>query len=495
MLGINVLKWSSVPSFNVAVRVPFVASVPALPTRSELKDLAQRGWEEAQRRGREARPVLQSAAGKLAGQAFKAGQQFSALLRSRLAGTSRGVPAIAGSVGLPAALSLPAQKFNGRAAGKLTLAKLLFSLLLASVTREAPSAAASGAAKAKTRWLISRNDDLLYMLGSSAVSYFFMALLFIFKVNPAIIYWLWVVVFDAPHVAGTFTRTYADTQEWRSRRRLLLGSLLFFLPGPLAARLGQAQLFDTVATTWAYYHLIKQHYGFSVLYKKKNNDLAKIDNYLDKAMIMTGFWLPFIQFIFRPNFPSNYTRLDTILPKWLPKVAAAVFYTTLGAYVTRQVYKLATRQPVDLPKHLLLASSIGMHMVAFRLPYTSLKGGPYAFACLRATLTVYHNVQYNRLIWFHNRNKYLKAAQEGESHGLATRLSKNAPSFALYVFLLGLAYRIPFDLLSQGRLGVNKELARYIGGFSWGFAFVHYYLDSKIWHVRRDARLSKALSY
>jgi hypothetical protein len=29
--------------------------------------------------------------------------------------------------------------------------------------------------------------------------------------------------------------------------------------------------------------------------------------------------------------------------------------------------------------------------------------------------------------------------------------------------------------------------------FLWGYAFIHYYLDSKIWRVRRDPSVGKAL--
>ena len=37
---------------------------------------------------------------------------------------------------------------------------------------------------------------------------------------------------------------------------------------------GVGFVFFFVAALWAYYHLVKQHYGFMVLYKKKNGDLA-----------------------------------------------------------------------------------------------------------------------------------------------------------------------------------------------------------------------------
>ncbi len=29
--------------------------------------------------------------------------------------------------------------------------------------------------------------------------------------------------------------------------------------------------------------------------------------------------------------------------------------------------------------------------------------------------------------------------------------------------------------------------------FLWGYAFIHYYLDSKIWRVRRDSSVGQAL--
>jgi hypothetical protein len=33
--------------------------------------------------------------------------------------------------------------------------------------------------------------------------------------------------------------------------------------------LGAGLVFFFIAALWAYYHLVKQHYGFMVLYKKK----------------------------------------------------------------------------------------------------------------------------------------------------------------------------------------------------------------------------------
>src|SRR5207244_8760251 len=105
------------------------------------------------------------------------------------------------------------------------------------------------------------------------------------------------ILFDAPHVFGTLSRTYFDRSEWQTRKGLLLGSLLFFIVGPTMVLLGSGFTFFFVAALWAYYHLVKQHYGFMVLYKKKNNDLAPIDNALDLLLLMFAFHYPFVAFI------------------------------------------------------------------------------------------------------------------------------------------------------------------------------------------------------
>lgn len=366
-------------------------------------------------------------------------------------------------------------------------------LALAIAEREPAATAPASPAKPKSPWLISQKDDAIYMLGSSAVSYLFMALLFFGKVSPKRIWWIYMLFFDAPHVFGTFSRTYADPEEWQRRRKLFLLSLLWFVPGPVAVRLGLGMYFDIFSYMWAYYHLVKQHYGFSVLYKKKNNDLAKIDNYLDKALIWTGFTLPYVQYMFSSHYPANFDRVDKYLPAWTPKLAQLAFGASLLAYLGRQGYKLANGIPVNTPKQILLANSIGMHMVAFRLPWSKLGGGPFNLGALQAVLTVYHNIQYNRLIWFHNQNKYVKGAAKNQEFGLATQISKNLPRYVALAFLGGAAYRYPLSSIAQGKWGVSKETARYVSSATWGFAFIHYYLDSKIWRVRHDARLNKAL--
>src|SRR5499427_10763853 len=114
------------------------------------------------------------------------------------------------------------------------------------------------------RWIISAREDLIWFIGSVAASYALL-ILYVMGILPLIpMVAGWAIFIDAPHVFGTFSRTYFDASEWQSRKRLLLGSLLFFVIGPALVLLGAGLTFFFVAALWAYYHLVKQHYGFMV---------------------------------------------------------------------------------------------------------------------------------------------------------------------------------------------------------------------------------------
>src|ERR1044071_8638439 len=165
------------------------------------------------------------------------------------------------------------------------------------------SAAAAGAAaesRAVTmRWIIGAREDLLWFIGSVASSYALFALYVggVVPLVPMVV--AWAVLIDAPHVFATFSRTYFDREERRTRARLLWWSLLFFAAGPLFVLAGLGFAFFFVAALWAYYHLVKQHYGFMVLYKKKNQDLDTVDNFLDRTFLLAAFTYPFVYFVAR----------------------------------------------------------------------------------------------------------------------------------------------------------------------------------------------------
>src|SRR5437764_10246207 len=219
------------------------------------------------------------------------------------------------------------------------------------------------------RWIINAREDLIWFIGSVASSYLLL-ILYVTGVLPLIpMVAGWAILIDAPHVFGTLSRTYFDKSEWKTRKRLMLGSLLFFVVGPTMVLLGAGLTFFFLAALWAYYHLVKQHYGFMVLYKKKNNDLAPVDNALDRLLLIFAFNYPFIAFI--ASDPAAMARVPTVLRSGVNAIATLLLIGTivLGiAWLGRQIQRAVLREPLNLPKYFLLAAAIPMHWISLMTP-------------------------------------------------------------------------------------------------------------------------------
>jgi uncharacterized membrane protein len=361
------------------------------------------------------------------------------------------------------------------------------------------------------RWIINAREDLIWFVGSVASSYALL-ILYVTGILPLIpMVAGWAILIDAPHVFGTLSRTYFDASEWKTRKRLMLGSLLFFVVGPTLVLLGLGLVFFFVAALWAYYHLVKQHYGFMVLYKKKNNDLAPVDNALDRVLLMFAFNYPFVAFI--ANDPNAMARVPPILRSGVNTVAMLLLAGTIvigAAWIIRQIQRAWLQQPLNLPKYLLLAAAIPMHWIVLLTP---MPAKPIAIV---AILTIYHNLQYHRLIWFHNQ-KYMDTnarlrgssptVREGSSDHLALKKKYGPAALISRRLLYYIAFGILFGVIYQGPRQYLGYLNLHTGdspavmsvpiqlgiAFLWGYAFIHYYLDSKIWRVRRDPAVGKAL--
>jgi len=111
---------------------------------------------------------------------------------------------------------------------------------------------------------------------------------------------------------------------------------------------------------------------------------------------------------------------------------------------------------------------------------------PHKPIAIVAILTIYHNFQYHRLIWFPNK-KYTSR----EKYGAAELISRRLIYYIAFGIVFGVIYQGPRQLFNN----LGHSFATQLGiSFLWGYAFIHYYLDSKIWRVRRDPSVGKALN-
>ena len=312
------------------------------------------------------------------------------------------------------------------------------------------------------------------MIGSGLAGYLYLALYTVAHVPSSFLWWFWSLGFDGTHIFGTASRTFFD-REARGRHRILLfGSLAFFFSlGPAMVLAGGKGYLALIVAVWAYYHVMRQHYGFLVLYKVKNRDLAPVDNALDR--IFLGVMLvfpPFLRFFIRHpkelGLPFSFARYETL--------AWTVVAVTAVVYATRLVVRVAAGERFNRPKYLLLASVIPLHWLTFAL---------VSWQAATPVVTIVHNLQYHALIWFHNRNRYRRADSAERNGPIPKAVSRSLLAYAATALLFSAAYRIPGAHL--------QSVSEVAFGFFCGFGLTHYYLDSRIWHVRHDTGLREAL--
>jgi hypothetical protein len=323
------------------------------------------------------------------------------------------------------------------------------------------------------RWIISRGQDLTWFIGSAAAGYAALALMAAgAPILPIMLFWLLLV--DGPHVLSTVTRTYCDTAERARLGWFLWIPVPLMLAGPAMAWAGYASLFFTLAVCWQHLHIVKQHFGFMMLYKAKNGERGRKDFLLDRWFLLASLCVPLGLFLLRTQ-----PALFALRPLHWVALAAVTGYAGLTAiWLAWQMDKRSDGLPMNWPKIGLLAVVVPLQWIAF---WQATQDG----GILRAgiALGLFHSLQYHRLIWFHNRNRYSQPGAK-ERNGLAVWLATSLPKYLAVV--IGLHYLLSY--LPQTRTSsVTVQAAL------WGIAFTHYMLDARIWHVRSDHELAAAL--
>ena len=348
-----------------------------------------------------------------------------------------------------------------------------------------------GEAAARPKWIVSPATDLLWFsFGGAAVAYLVWALWRFTHVPLLLIVAIWAIVFDETHGFATISRTYFDSEERAKRGRWLWASLAFFFAvGPVLILAGLGGWLELATYLWGYYHIFKQHYGFLMMYKKKNRDFDPVDTRVDKLFFAVAFYYPFV------TYPLYSREAAQLLPFPIPPAAAAIFWNACGVavivvtlvYVARQIDKWRQGMAIDWPKQALFAAAIPINYLVFRSAMPLI--GVYA------AVTIFHNIQYHRLVWFYNQNKYGHTAESPWKYGLAELVNTRW----LFYIACALVYAALFDALprfvvapaiGEGDANLRNQL---IFSFFAAPGLLHYWIDGHIWKVRRDPNLKQYL--
>ena len=345
-------------------------------------------------------------------------------------------------------------------------AKMSIGVLPLSLPEEAPGRFSG------TRWIISQREDLIWFVGTAVVGYLSLALMTV-GVPLSLIATVWLLGVDGPHVTATVTRTYFDTQERRRLGWLLWALVPLLFVGPLTVYLGQGALFFLFAVCWQHYHITKQHVGFVMIWKAKNRERDASEMRLDRWFLLASGMIPLALFMVQ-------TRMAGSLAKLLTTGAIAAFAVFIAIFLLYQFRKWREDKPMNAPKLLLMAGLVPLQWLAFGY---AARFGPDGIMRAGIALGLFHSLQYHRLMWFHNKNRY-QTPDARAKHGFAAVLAqKFGYYFAAAAGLYILAQVVPQALLPVEWLPASL----------WGIAFMHYLLDSKIWRIRGDKELAAAL--
>jgi hypothetical protein len=324
-----------------------------------------------------------------------------------------------------------------------------------------------------TRWIVSQTDDLVWFVGTALLGYLAIGLMSAGFPLPLLTA-IWILGIDGPHVTGTVTRTYFDKHERRRLGWLLWALIPLLFIGPLAVFVGQGALFFLFAVCWQHYHITKQHVGFVMLWKAKNRERDAAEMKLDRWYVLASGVIPLALFVVRTRLaPGTLVNVVTIS-------AVAAFGVHSVIYAAFQIRKWRAGKPMNAPKLLLLAGLVPLQWLAFGYAASF---GPDGITRAGIALGLFHSLQYHRLMWFHNKNRY-QVEGSREKHGLAAVLGQKFG----YYFAAAIALYWIADILPQTIFPVQ-----WLQASLWGIAFMHYLLDSKIWRVRGDKELAAAL--
>ena len=308
-------------------------------------------------------------------------------------------------------------------------------------------------------WIISRRDDLFFFIGSALFGYALIAWASLRPGLPILFLVVFGFLIDSPHVFSTLTRSLFDGAE-RTRLRTiwLIGfPLCLAVVAVLASMAGRIGAFVVIASI-SQYHVSKQHMGFVMIYKRKARE--KEDYKLDKYFTLSSFMLP-LAFYFSELF-------DLKIP-----LSLFLFIGVLLAlyYAWHQLRKPS----VNVPKLLLLAAFLPLQWFAWAYRAAEPLDLPRLVAA-GVALNVGHSLQYLRLMYFHNHNRY------SHRQGFLGFISRKP-----ILFLAGAIFLALPGIFSA------KTQSFYLSVFVIGMLFFHFIVDARIWRVRGDQELAAAL--
>ncbi|MBM0740071.1 hypothetical protein JOY44_00175 [Phormidium sp. CLA17] len=276
-------------------------------------------------------------------------------------------------------------------------------------------------------WIVSQRYDLFFFIGSCVFTLFFFGLyhvadqfhFFLQGDSILITYFLFSALFDQPHIFQTFSRTHGDRIEFKRHKTIHTVGLGYLIAmGFLLTSLKLEAELIVFAALFGSYHIIRQHYGFLKAYKNLNQDRNRLDDWLDFGTFYSGMFACFFYdysgieapIVIYKDFQCNFPNI----PDVFVEIIWAIFIGFLALFLLRQLVRWWRKEPLNLPKLLLMLAVLSTHYLIFFVTATP-------FLVAEALETVYHDVQYHGWM-MHYQTQQFPALKHVALKGLAIAL-------------------------------------------------------------------------
>lgn len=356
-------------------------------------------------------------------------------------------------------------------------------------------------------WIVDARFDNVFFFGASTLGFAAALLMMAMPASALALLWIWYLFFEGPHLVATWQRTYLDARERRERRRLLVLSLLVFVPGLILWALStfahwrEPFMLVLVAGALASWnHTVRQHYGIYAIYAARARMPAHWVRF-DRWFIQLFVWWLFLASAVA--IPANSPTLGPLLgplARSLHPWVAALTLAAVAVYAASMVRR--AREGVALkPAWFALLAVMGLLcfiifvLGLFEPLFVAPEDPEQRILATTIAGGLVHSLQYLGIVFACNRRRY--AAPDAPQRGWIARLGRSAwLAYALmvlislgYVWINGARSNMPGYMLFER----DGDMARLFVALYWGLFFHHYLLDQYIWRVRTDPRLRMEL--
>ncbi len=365
------------------------------------------------------------------------------------------------------------------------------------------------------RWIIGRRTDMVIYFGGPVAALLVGALVVAAPQLLAPLFIAWLLLIDGPHLLITYLRVaHAGAQDPDYRTALRRSWLCFAPPlvlwmAAVAAGLpGLMEIVLSAGVILSWYHLARQHHGILVIYQaqtaiKAAGPLISIQH-RERRYLRAWLWSIFLLSAF--VIPANRERLGAapVAAFWWDALAlalalfcagVALCFLWLGAQRHRSGEPL---RPWWFAFAVALCSGVGLLWVgSFEPIQPGARGAEQMFMAVTLITGMVHGIQYLGIVFITNARRGVSTVSTMAHTGLTARLAR-APALvflallaasAIYVALYGATGALPgLDWPRADSAPAQFALALY-----WGLFFQHYYVDSKIWRVGKNAALRTEL--